>query len=195
MPGLGADAARGLSRLPSIPSGGWTTTTSGRLSAYLGLGGAGLLAGLLLSRPEPVILAAPLLLAAAVGLALARPPQLQVAVRLDRDRALEGEHVELEVEVRALRPAAHLELEVRLPAGLVELPASPEEVSSLHSSIDAEYESLRSTAPSSRSELAWVPASGGYSLTGARFDGLVAGSAAGSVLKSVPATLCQGSGA
>ncbi len=128
MPGLGADAARGLSRLPSR---GWTTTTSGRLSAYLGLGGAGLLAGLLLSRPEPVILAVPLLLAAAVGLALARPPRLQVAVRLDRDRALEGEHVELEVEVRALRRAAHLELEVRLPAGLAELPARPEKVSSL----------------------------------------------------------------
>lgn len=128
MPGLGADAPGGLT--PSAP-GRWATTTSGRLAAYLGLGGAGLLAGLLLSRPEPVVLAAPLLLAAAVGLALARPPRLEVEVRLDRERALEGEQVELEVEVRALRPVARLELEVRLPAGLVELPAAPEAASSL----------------------------------------------------------------
>jgi uncharacterized protein (DUF58 family) len=120
-----------LNALPS--SQRWATTTSGRLSAYLGLGGAGLLAGLLLSRPEPVILAAPLLLAAALGLVLARPPRLQVAVRLDRARALEGEEVELEVEVRALAPAARLELEVRLPTGLLELASPPEQVSTLAS--------------------------------------------------------------
>jgi uncharacterized protein (DUF58 family) len=102
----------------------WTTTASGRLPAYLGLGGAGLLAGLLLGRPEPVVLAAPLLLAAAVGLALARPPALEVAVRLDRERALEGEEVELEVWVRARRPVALLQLEVRLPPGLVQRPAA-----------------------------------------------------------------------
>src|SRR5437660_3156181 len=98
----------------------WTTTVSGRLPAYLGLGCAGLLAGLLLGRPEPVVLAAPLLLAAAAGLALARPPDLDVVVRLDRERALEGEEVELEVTVHARRPVAWLDVEVRLPAGLVE---------------------------------------------------------------------------
>src|SRR5262249_49562751 len=128
VPGLGADAP---SRLNSPPPGRWTTTTSGRLAAYLGLGGAGLVAGLLRSRPEPGLPAAPLLLAAAVGLALARPPRLEVEVRLDRERALEGEHVELEVEVRALRPVARLELEVRLPAGLAQLPAAPESASSI----------------------------------------------------------------
>jgi uncharacterized protein (DUF58 family) len=104
----------------------WTTTPSGRLPAYLALGGAGLLAGLLLGRPEPVVLAAPLLLAAAIGLVLARPPDLDVAVRLDRERALEGEEVGLEVEVRARRRVAHLEVEVRLPRGLV-LRSSPAE--------------------------------------------------------------------
>jgi uncharacterized protein (DUF58 family) len=97
---------------------GWTTTASGRLPAYLGLGAAGLLAALLLGRPEPVVLAAPLLLAAAAGLALARPPTLEVGVSLDRERALEGEEVTLEVRVSALRPVTRLELEVRLPPGL-----------------------------------------------------------------------------
>ncbi|HXM56014.1 MAG TPA: DUF58 domain-containing protein, partial [Candidatus Dormibacteraeota bacterium] len=98
----------------------WTTTASGRLPAYLALGGAGLLAGLLLGRPEPVVLAGPLLLAAAAGLALARPPDIDVSVRLDRERALEGEEVELEVTVHARRAVAWLDVEVRLPAGLAE---------------------------------------------------------------------------
>jgi uncharacterized protein (DUF58 family) len=93
-------------------------TASRRLPAYLGLGGAGLLAGLLFGRPEPVVIGAPLLLAAAAGLALARPPQLDVAVRLDRERVVEGEDVELEVEVRSRRPVARLEVEVLLPQGL-----------------------------------------------------------------------------
>ena len=81
----------------------WVATVSNRLPAYLALGGAGLLAGLVLGRPEPVVVAAPLLLAAAVGLALARPPDLDVRVRLDRERALEGEEVELELTVHARR--------------------------------------------------------------------------------------------
>ena len=102
----------------------WTTTASGRLPAYLALGGAGLLAGLLLGRPEPVVLAAPLLLTAAAGLALARPPDLDVSVRLDRERALEGEEVELEVTVRARRSVAWLDVEVRLPPGLDQQRAS-----------------------------------------------------------------------
>jgi uncharacterized protein (DUF58 family) len=114
VPGGGPDAASGLI------TAAWTTTASGRLPAYLALGGAGLLAGLLLGRPEPVVLAAPLLLAAAVGLALARQPELEVAVRLDRERALEGEEVELEVTVRARRRVAWLDVEVALPSGLAE---------------------------------------------------------------------------
>ncbi len=109
----------------------WSTTVSGRLPAYLALGGGGLLAGLLLGRPEPVILAAPLLLAAAAGLALARPPDVEVGVRLDRERALEGEDVELEVTVRARRRVARLDVEMLLPAGLAERPAPAERAVSL----------------------------------------------------------------
>src|SRR2546423_3518940 len=96
----------------------WRVTASRRLPAYLALGGAGLLAGLLLGRPEPVVVAAPLLLAAAAGLALARPPRLEVRVALDRERAVEGEDVEIEVEVRAPRLVDRLEVELLLPRGL-----------------------------------------------------------------------------
>jgi len=102
-------------------TGAWVTTVSNRLPAYLALGGAGLLAGLVLGRPEPVVLAAPLLLAAAAGLALAGPPDLEVRVRLDRERALEGEEVELEVTIRARRRVAWLDLEIALPPGLAEV--------------------------------------------------------------------------
>lgn len=104
---------------------------SGRLPAYIALAGAGLLAGLLLGRPEPVALAAPFLLASAAGLALARPPELTLALRLDRERALEGEEVEVEIEVRALRRVAHLEVDLVVPRGLGELPAGQPQPSAL----------------------------------------------------------------
>ena len=79
---------------------------SGRLRAYLALGSVGLLAGLLLGRPEPIVLAVPFLLAVAAGLALSRPPRLDVGVQLDRERALEGQEVELRVSVRTSQPVA-----------------------------------------------------------------------------------------
>lgn len=94
-----------------------TVSASGRLRAYLGLGGAGLLAGLLFDRPEPVVLAAPFLLALAVGLALARRPQIEVEVQVDRERAVEGDEVEVRVEVRAIRAVA--DVAVRLAPGPV----------------------------------------------------------------------------
>ena len=85
-----------------------TTTASGRLGGYLTLGGIGLLAGLLLGRPEPVALAAPFVLAVALGLALARRPDLDVQVWVDRERVVEGEEVELVVTVRARLAVAQI---------------------------------------------------------------------------------------
>jgi uncharacterized protein (DUF58 family) len=95
-----------------------TTVVSTRLRAYLLIGLVGTLAALLLQRPEPVVIAAPFVLASAVGLALARPPRLELAIRLDRERAVEGEEAEVLVEVTALEPVARLEVEVLLPRGL-----------------------------------------------------------------------------
>jgi uncharacterized protein (DUF58 family) len=95
-----------------------TTLVSSRLRAYLLIGAVGTLGGLLLERPEPVVVAAPFLIAAAAGLALARPPRLEVAIRLDRERALEGDEVEVEVQVTALRPLARLEVDLQLPRAL-----------------------------------------------------------------------------
>jgi len=94
------------------------TRVSARLRAYLLIGAVGTLGALLLERPEPVMVAAPFVLASAVGLALAREPRLQVTVSLDRERALEGDDLEVTVEVTALQPVAHLEVELLLPRGL-----------------------------------------------------------------------------
>jgi uncharacterized protein (DUF58 family) len=91
---------------------------SSRLAAHLGLAGVGLLAALLLRRPEPAILAAPFLLGAVVGLALASRPQLEVSARLESERAVEGEHIEVTVEVTADRRLAWLGAELVLPRGL-----------------------------------------------------------------------------
>ncbi len=106
---------------------------SPRLPGYVVLGVAAGLAALLLGRPEPAVLAAPFLLAVAGALAAARRPELAVSYRLDRDRALEGEEVELSVLVTNLgpRPVARLEVELVLPRGLSEVFGPRREASGL----------------------------------------------------------------
>ncbi len=94
-------------------------TVSSRAGAYLALGAAGLLAGLLLGRIEPVVLAAPFLLVLAVGLALARSPRLTASLDLDRERAIEGDQVEATLTLASDRPVERLEVELARPRGLV----------------------------------------------------------------------------
>jgi uncharacterized protein (DUF58 family) len=96
-----------------------TRRPSPRLASYLVLGAAGLIAGPVLGRPEPVILVAPLLLAAVLALLLVDDPQVEVDVTVGRDRVLEGDEVALEILVRAPRTVRWLELAPVLPSGLV----------------------------------------------------------------------------
>ena len=90
-----------------------------RLGAYLLLGVAGLFTGAALGRAEPVVLMAPLLLAALVALALVEDPELSIEAALERDRLLEGDDAELTIGVTAPRPVRWLELAIGLPPGLV----------------------------------------------------------------------------
>ncbi len=90
-----------------------------KLGAYAGLAGLGLLAALVLGQPLLVVLAAPFALAVAVGLILADDPGLEAVVRLDRERVLEGDEVELELELRAERGLARLDVLIGVPDGLV----------------------------------------------------------------------------
>ena len=94
-----------------------TGLTSWRLSAYAALAAAGLVAGLVLGRVEPVALAAPFLLAL-VAAAAGHEPQVSVRSWLDRERALEGDEVTLTIELSSGGRVDRLELLVPLPQGL-----------------------------------------------------------------------------
>jgi len=89
-----------------------------RLRAYLLLGAGGLVAGVVLGRPEPVLLVAPMLLAALLALLLVDEPRLDLDVSLVADRILEGDDVQLDVEVASSRRVDWLELALWLPPGL-----------------------------------------------------------------------------
>jgi uncharacterized protein (DUF58 family) len=91
---------------------------SPRLGAYAGLSALGLIGALVLGLPELVALAAPFALLLAVGLAAAPTPQLDVAVELDRERALEGEEVTVTLDVAAGTAVERVQVLLTLPHGL-----------------------------------------------------------------------------
>jgi uncharacterized protein (DUF58 family) len=95
-----------------------TRIVAPRLAGYVGLAGIGLLAGLVLGRVELVALAAPFALAAVVGAALSREPDLQASLELDRERALEGEEMTATIELSSATGADRVEVLLLLPRGL-----------------------------------------------------------------------------
>jgi uncharacterized protein (DUF58 family) len=99
-----------------------TRRASPRLRAYLLIGAAGLIAGAAFGRPEPVLLAAPLLLAAIFGIVGAEDPAVSIEVTASSDRTVEGEEVTVELLIAATRPVPWLELGVVLPPGLAGRP-------------------------------------------------------------------------
>jgi uncharacterized protein (DUF58 family) len=96
-----------------------TRYVTSKLGAYTGLGALGLVGALALGLPELVALAAPFTLCAVLGLATAREPEVDVALELDRERALQHEEVDVHLTVTAERAVGRLELVVHLPEGLV----------------------------------------------------------------------------
>ncbi len=92
-----------------------TRSLSPRLPAYVGLAGLGLLAALVTGRAELAALAAPFLLVVVIGLVLGSDPEVQAEVRVSREHLLEGDEVELEVELSSRRPVERLELLVVVP--------------------------------------------------------------------------------
>jgi hypothetical protein len=102
-----------------------TRLDSPRLVTYAGLAAAGLIAGLALGRIELVALAAPFALAAGVGRALARDPQIEGTVTLDRERALEDDDVRVTVELTSPVGADRVDVLLRLPAELRSAGSNP----------------------------------------------------------------------
>jgi len=95
-----------------------TRLDSPRLATYAGLAAFGLLAGLAVGRVELVALAAPFALAAAVGRVLARDPQLEATLTVDRERALEGDDVHVTVELASPTGADRVDVFLPLQEGL-----------------------------------------------------------------------------
>jgi uncharacterized protein (DUF58 family) len=88
-----------------------------KLGAYAALSGVGLLAALIVGRPELVALTAPFLLALGAGLALAAPPRFELEL-VTAERAVEGDEVHATITVTAATPVEQLDLYLRLPDGL-----------------------------------------------------------------------------
>lgn len=95
-----------------------TPAASPRVTAYAALAALFLFAALALRRPELAVVAAPFALLPALGLVLARAPQLRVDAALERATALEQDVLELELVVGSERPVERLELLLALPEGL-----------------------------------------------------------------------------
>ena len=95
-----------------------TPSASPRVTAYAGLAALFLIAALAIRRPELVVLAAPFALLPALGLALARAPEVRVWLNLERPTALEQDEIELELVVASERPVERLELLLGLAEGL-----------------------------------------------------------------------------
>ena len=89
-----------------------------KLGAYSALAAAGFLAGLLLGRPELVVVALPFLVAVAVALMTSGEPRLEIAISLGEERAMEGDIVTLRLDLTAVHATGHLDLELTLPPGL-----------------------------------------------------------------------------
>jgi uncharacterized protein (DUF58 family) len=92
-----------------------TRRTSPRLAGYTSLAAAGLVAAVVLGRPELAALAAPFALVAAAGALRGREPDLDLVVALDRERALEGESMTATVTLRSETGVDRLDLLVLLP--------------------------------------------------------------------------------
>jgi uncharacterized protein (DUF58 family) len=96
-----------------------TRLATPRLRASLWLTAVGILLSLAIGRPEPVAVAAPFALVAILGLADPRPRPLEAALRIERERVEEGEHVNGELEVRSAAASDRFEARLTFPPGLV----------------------------------------------------------------------------
>ena len=95
-----------------------TSSGSARLHGSAALAALGLLAALAVRRPELAILAAPFVALVVTGLRLERPPEVRVALELERDRAVEGDEVTALLSLRSAHALDRLELVLVLPDGL-----------------------------------------------------------------------------
>jgi uncharacterized protein (DUF58 family) len=95
-----------------------TRRPTGKIAAYTGVAALALLAGLALGRPELVAVAAPLAVLVVAGLTGTRDPQLDARATVDRERALVGDEVTVELALRAATRIERLEVLLVVPPGM-----------------------------------------------------------------------------
>jgi uncharacterized protein (DUF58 family) len=94
-----------------------------KIAAYTGVAALALLAGLALGRPELVAVAAPLAVLVVAGLTGTRDPRVDARVAVDRERALVGDEVTVELTVAAATRVERLEVLLVVPPGMDGPPA------------------------------------------------------------------------
>jgi uncharacterized protein (DUF58 family) len=92
-----------------------TRGATAKLAGYTGFAALSLFLGLALRLPELIAVGAPFALVVGLGLLVERRPAVSVTLTPDRARAIEGETVDLDLDVRASAP---VELYLRLPQDL-----------------------------------------------------------------------------
>jgi uncharacterized protein (DUF58 family) len=95
-----------------------TRSASSKLGAYAGLAALALLASLVLRLPELVLFAAPFALVAALGTLLVRTPRIDAEVELDRERALEGDLLDVTIRFGPSDGTEQVDVLLELPPGL-----------------------------------------------------------------------------
>jgi uncharacterized protein (DUF58 family) len=95
-----------------------TRSPSPKVGAYAGLAALGLLAAVALRLPELVLLAAPFAVVATLSAFQVRTPRIEVDVELDRERALEGELLDVSIRFAPGDAVERLDVLLELPAGL-----------------------------------------------------------------------------
>jgi uncharacterized protein (DUF58 family) len=90
-----------------------------KLVWYTALAAVGLLGALAARLPELVVLAAPFAVVPAVAVLLARRPRVEAVVELERERALEGDELEVAVTLEPAVGAERVDVLLELPRGLV----------------------------------------------------------------------------
>jgi uncharacterized protein (DUF58 family) len=103
-----------------------TRAATPKLGAYAALAGTGLLAALVLGRPELAALAAPFAVVLATGLSLAHEPRVRAWLELDRERQVEGEEVTAHLELEGQTAVPQLELLLDLPDGVESVGPNPQ---------------------------------------------------------------------
>ena len=86
-----------------------------RVVGFTALGALGLVVGLAASEPAAVAIGAAFLLPVVYGLAVPRPVLPTSTIQLSHDRVLEGDAVDLRLELAAEAPIDWLELDFRVP--------------------------------------------------------------------------------